>query len=634
MNRDSTLPEFPENGLVLYRNRPARVKNRAGDGDRIAIEMGDGSARSVRAKDISLLHPGPVGVDFSSLLEARLGTDLEEGWELLYLEENGFDLATLAELLFAEYTPQSAWAAWQLVADGLYFAGTPQQIHARPAAAIASEQQRRSEAAKAAQVWADFASRLRSHSWIEADRQFLSEVEQLARGRREDCRVLAELKRAETAENAHALLLEIGYWQTTHAPYAERHHVSTAPPAACEIADLVEEERLDLTHLEALAIDDEGNRDPDDAVSWDEAEDCLWVHIADVSVVAAAGGDLDLEARDRGSTLYLPDRTVPMMPDAVTQRFGLGLADVSPALSFALHVDSDSGELVQLRVHPSWIAAKRITYAQADARLAASEKMLAAIRRCTGAARRRRAEAGALLMNWPEVRIAADTGEDPPRISIVPIVASPSRVLVSEAMVLAGEAAARFADEQDLPFPFAVQNPPDIDSPPVDEEDSPAGMLSSRKRQPPARVSSVAAAHSGLGVDRYSRVTSPLRRYPDLVAHQQLRKHLKGEPIMTAAEMIEHIGAADEVTRGVRQVERLTRRHWTLVYLMQQPSWQGEAVLIDSRRSRGTALIAELAFETDVHLAGEMPLNSLLQLRLGNVDLARLQAHFEIVDVG
>ena len=99
-----------------------------------------------------------------------------------------------------------------------------------------------------------------------------------------------------------------------------------------DVPPFVPEQRLDLTHLDVYAIDDEGNRDPDDAVGIETLPGGLtrlWVHVADVAALAPADSPLDLEARARGATLYLPDRTVGMLPDALVEQAGLGLHDTT-----------------------------------------------------------------------------------------------------------------------------------------------------------------------------------------------------------------------------------------------------------------------------------------------------------------
>ena len=81
---------------------------------------------------------------------------------------------------------------------------------------------------------------------------------------------------------------------------------------------------------------------------------------------------------------------------------------------------------------------------------------------------------------------------------------------------------------------------------------------------------------------------------------------------------------------NLRQLERLSNRHWTLVYLMQRPGWRGRGILLEQRRSLGVVVIPELALELEVHLSKELPLDSDLPLLLGSVNLPRLSAHFRV----
>ena len=93
-----------------------------------------------------------------------------------------------------------------------------------------------------------------------------------------------------------------------------------------------------VNHLAAYAIDDLGNQDPDDALSLEG--DRLWVHIADPAALVPPDSEADLEGRARGANIYLPEQTIPMLPPQVTQILGMGLKEVSPALSFGIDFDA------------------------------------------------------------------------------------------------------------------------------------------------------------------------------------------------------------------------------------------------------------------------------------------------------
>ena len=136
--------------------------------------------------------------------------------------------------------------------------------------------------------------------------------------------------------------------------------------------------------------------------------------------------------------------------------------------------------------------------------------------------------------------------------------------------------------------------------------------------------------HSGLGLTAYARVTSPLRRYLDLVAHQQLRAHLSSATALDEAQLLNRVGPAADLAGDIRRLERLSRRHWTCVYLMQSPGWTGTGILVDKRGQSGTLLVPDLDLQTQLHLPFDFSLNSALRLQLKGVDLPRLDPHFSV----
>ena len=146
-----------------------------------------------------------------------------------------------------------------------------------------------------------------------------------------------------------------------------------------------------------------------------------------------------------------------------------------------------------------------------------------------------------------------------------------------------------------------------------------------------SQASSAPSAHAGLGMEIYVQATSPLRRYLDLVVHQQLRAYLAGRPLLDSQGVMERVGAADAVTGGARWAERRSNTHWTLVYLQQNPEWQGEGVVVDHRGKRSVVLLPELALESQLYLRKDVGLDGKVQLRIEAVDLPYLEAHFRAV---
>ena len=127
----------------------------------------------------------------------------------------------------------------------------------------------------------------------------------------------------------------------------------------------------------------------------------------------------------------------------------------------------------------------------------------------------------------------------------------------------------------------------------------------------------------------YSRATSPLRRYSDLLVHQQLRAYLAGRPLLEAAQVSERIAVAETGSSAVRRAERLSNTHWKLVYLTQNPEWQGHGVVVELNDGRGNLVIPELAMETKLRLKDNVSLNDRKRLKVREVDLPELTVWFQ-----
>ena len=607
---DSSQP--PLKSLVIYKNRPARVTSTGQK--KIQIETGDGQVMSVRPKDVLLLHPGPVKDlrQFGGQLGEPEG-EVETAWELLQGEST--TLAELADLAYGGFTPASAWAVWQLVADGVYFGGTMEEISVYDSRHVAGELAAREAKAAEMAAWSAFLERMAAGKFLPEDERYLTEVVEVALGQRERSRVLAALGQAESPENAHTVLLKLGYWDGHVNPYPARVGLVCHEPAQ-KVGALPDEPRRDLTHLPALAIDDAGSDDPDDALSVEG--DRLWVHVADVAALIEPDSPVDLEARGRATNLYLPEGTVTMLPDEATRLLGLGLAEVSPALSFGLDLDAH-GQIQEVEIVPSWVKVSRTTYEEADERLA--EPLLARLDELARIFEERRLQNGSINIDLPEVKVWLEEG----RVHVRSLPKSRSRDIVRDAMLMTGEATGRYAMEHDIPIPFTHQELPFDDLPPAKTLSE---MFALRRTMRASQASTAPAAHAGLGMEIYVQATSPLRRYLDLVVHQQLRAYLAGRPLLDNQAVMERVGAADAITGNARWAERRSNTHWTLLYLLQNPGWRGEGVVVDRRGKRSVLLLPDLALESQLYLRRETALDGKVQLEVEEVDLPYLEAHF------
>jgi exoribonuclease-2 len=607
---------FRADNFVLYKNQAARVTNVGAK--KINIVLQDGTAVSVRPKDIELLHPGPLRA-FGDL--AKPQGELLTAWELLAGESTS--LEELSELAYDAFTPATAWAIWQAVDDGLHFSGTIEDITVHTLDEVSAEKESRVAKAAEAEAWTGFANRVDAGTFLAEDGRFLQEIAAVAMGQQERSQVLRQLNQSETPENAHALLLKLGYWDETVNPYPSRLGVNINQPEYA-IPPLLEEERRDLTHLTAVAIDDAGSRDPDDALSWERANTehdrsgRLWVHIADVAALIPPNSPADLEARARGANLYLPEGTIHMLPEAATTALALGLADTSPALSFGLDVEPD-GTVTNVEIMPSTVRVTRLSYDEAQTRLDESpfRELLAIAQVFEG----RRVANGAVQINLPEVKIRLD---EEGAVEIRPLPALQSRDLVREAMLMTGEAVAQFAQQHNIPIPFTTQDAPSE----IVEGDTPSANFARRRTMTGSQPGNTPGRHAGLGLDQYVQATSPLRRYLDLVVHQQLRAFLRGEPLLDEQAVMERVGTAYAVSGDIRYAERLSNAHWTAVYLLRNPEWTGEGIVIDQRGKRDLVLLYALGTETSIYAKEPTPLDTVVEVELQKVDLPQREGFF------
>jgi len=597
-----------QGSLVLYKIHPAIVSSVA---DKIEIQLAGGKSKRVRDKDVTLLHPGPI----SSLGALETGqAAVEEAWELLEGEEVA--LSDLAEFLYGEFSPASAWGAWQILQDGLYFEGEPGQIRRRSREAVAAEREARENRQRAEQAWDEFLERVAAARLEEPDRKRLAEVERVALGAAEHSRILSSFEVPETPEAAHRFLVRCGYWDAHANPWPLRAG-ARLEPVEIGVPELPDEPRRDLTHLEAWAIDDVGNQDPDDAISIDG--DRLWVHVADVAALVRPGSHMDLAARERSANLYLPERIHTMLPESVTRRLGLGLAEQSPALSFGFGFDGEA--ITAIEVVPSWVRVRRTTYDEVELRM--HEPPFAAIRRLTDAYRARRLARGAARIDLPEVAVRVVGGE----VVIRPLPRLASRDMVTDAMLMAGEAAARFAQISRVAIPYAMQPSPDE----IRQPQGIAEMYAYRRLFKPSRASLEPEPHFGLGLEIYARATSPLRRYADLVVHQQLRAFVLGRPPLTTDQVLQTTAGLDGAGATIRRAERLSNLHWKLVHLSRNPDWQGDAVVVGLEERKTVVIVPELALETRIRLAPEHALGQPLRLAVREVDVPAQAVFFRVL---
>lgn len=326
------------------------------------------------------------------------------------------------------------------------------------------------------------------------------------------------------------------------------------------------ERRKDLRTFLTITIDGERAKDFDDAVSVKLAKHgyTLYVHIADVGFYVGWNTTIDSEARKRGTSVYFPDRVIPMLPRELSE----DLCSLKPgveryALTAEMEFDRD-GNRLNAKFYPSVIISdERMTYTSVkkifvDNDIHEREKYGYLIRdielmgELCGILRNRRLERGSLDFDLPEPEVLLDIQGMPE--AILKAERNYAHMIIEEFMIAANEAVAEYLEGLGIPVLYRIHEEPD----PMKFEDvikvvksvcgikclsKPrdfSGLLRNIKGKPEeeimnymvlrslkqARYSHVNAGHFGLASKCYTHFTSPIRRYPDLVVHRILREVL------------------------------------------------------------------------------------------------------------
>jgi len=365
----------------------------------------------------------------------------------------------------------------------------------------------------------------------------------------------------------------------------------------------VKRNREDLRELPLVTIDGADAKDFDDAV-WCEPDGSGWrviVAIADVSAYVPAGGALDLEARERGTSVYFPRKVIPMLPETLSN----GLCSLNPAVDRLCMVCDmrvgAGGKVNGARFYEGLMrSAARFTYDEVaailiegdpelrrrHARLLPQLEHLHAVWRVLAAARARR---GAVDFDLPEVAMVFDPKGHVARVE--PRHRNDAHRIVEECMIAANVEAARFLEKHKIPTLYRVHAPPEEDRLGALKEFLSAFGLSlpTRERLEPKHLSALvmevsgrpdadlietvilrsmsAAAyqpnnigHFGLSLERYAHFTSPIRRYPDLLVHRAIR-HLSrgGKPADFVHGMQEMEGLGRHCSATERRADEATR---------------------------------------------------------------------------
>ena len=368
--------------------------------------------------------------------------------------------------------------------------------------------------------------------------------------------------------------------------------------------------REDLRNLPTMTIDGPMTRDFDDAVSMEiDGETIhLGVHIADVAGTLPVDSLLYDEAFRRVSSLYLPRRQIPMIPpnlshDALSLKAGCD----RPAISLLCRLDQD-GNLLEHRFVRSLVrVGRQLTYDQVNI-LYKDEALLEKMVQLSQNLRQKRIDQGALILSLPEVVVKI--GEDASITLEMISQETPSRMMISEFMILFNWLTARFCRDNNIPILYRSQEKPSEKISP-DDTDHTFYVFRQRRKLTPLHIGTEPKPHSGLGLDVYTNASSPLRRFLDLVVQVQVRNFLLAESPIYKEEALEKMRMSIEpVSRDLEKVKRNRIRYWIHKYLQLHIGEKFSALILYEMRKKYRILLkdfllmAELKRENGQNFSG------------------------------
>lgn len=341
---------------------------------------------------------------------------------------------------------------------------------------------------------------------------------------------------------------------------------------ASEVSEADMAGRRDLRDVQMVTIDGEDAKDLDDAVSLTKngAQYQLGVHIADVTNYVQENSALDWEARERGTSVYLVDRVIPMLPHKLSNgSCSLNAGENRLALSCLMTID-EKGEVVSHEIVESVIKVdRRMSYTSVKKILEDHDEeerreyealvpMFELMRELAGILREKRKKRGSIDFDFPESKIVLDAQGHP--IEIKPYERNVATKIIEDFMLIANETVAEHFHWMELPFVYRTHDNPDPEK--IDKlgtfirnfgysiksrqedihpkelqkllakiEDTPEEALISRltlRSMKQAKYTIDCTGHFGLACQYYCHFTSPIRRYPDLQIHRIIKEQLRG----------------------------------------------------------------------------------------------------------
>lgn len=620
--------------LLTENNREVKVSaNRLSHKSRVSVDMSAPRDRMVE----SLKNAAGIRKTIAEQI------DTEELWEILHSEQEWIDLETMTELCFPDNpTPDHESAVIRsFFKNRIHFKFDVDKFfpyteeHVEKMAAMAAEEARKKLVVDYGSAWLKGVLNGRNDK-DESEAEYVEILKSVYLFEKESPhydvgRAIMDKAGLKNTNGLFEALVNIGVWDADEnvdmlkqeipvvfpdevVQYAFHLTGSVPPPKA-------NGNRRDLTGLDLITIDGQNTLDYDDALSIERMGDGyrLGVHIADVGYYVKKGDRIDAEALNRGSSIYMPDRKIPMLPPEFAEGIcSLRAEELRPAISVMINL-TPKGDITGSEIFPSLIAVRRqLTYYDVS-QIAEENEDIALLHAIGKAFRKKRMEDGAVQITLPEINIWFDESNE----LVVSKInrESPGRLLVSELMIMANWLMARFLAENGVPAIFRSQ--PDPRSR-LYREDGGSLFQNWMQRKFLSRfiLSAEPDRHSGLGLDAYVTATSPIRKYFDLMTQRQISSVFGLNEPYTSDEVEHAIHVLEQSLRDVSRLQNMRKRYWLFKYLERKVGTREAAIVLNKRKNNYVALLPEYLVECEVPMSNGIKLKpeDVIRVTIQNVN--------------
>jgi len=353
----------------------------------------------------------------------------------------------------------------------------------------------------------------------------------------------------------------------------------------------------------------------------------LGVHIADVGHFISKGDVVDQEALGRGSSIYMPDQKISMLPSVLAEGLcSLKAGELRPAISVMIDLNPQA-EVVRYEILQSLIKVRhQLSYYDVNT-YADENRQIRILNDIAQKFRQKRLDNGAVQITVPEISIWVSENQE---VTVNKVNReSPGRMLVSELMIMANWLMAKYLQARQLPAIFRSQREP--------RErlyKNGVGTLfqnwMQRRLLSRFLLNAKPDSHSGLGLDAYITATSPIRKYSDLVNQRQIRAALGLETAYSAEQITEIIKSLELPMSYVGRFQYTRHRYWLLKFLENQIGQKEEAIVLHRARRHYQILLTQYMLECD------LPLSSGIELKpedLIQVTIQRVSARQDVIQV-